>query len=67
MTFWGLHSRGETSLVLATQLCLTLCDPMTTAHQAPVSVEFSRQEYWSGFPFPSPRGETHTQQNKKET
>ena len=39
---------------------------MTAAHQAPVSVEFSRQEYWSGFPFSSPRGETHTQQNKKE-
>ena len=24
------------------------------AHQAPLSMEFSRQEYWSGFPFPSP-------------
>ena len=23
------------------------------AHQAPLSLEFSRQEYWSGFPFPS--------------
>ena len=29
--------------------------PWTVAHQAPLSVEFSRQEYWSGFPFPSPR------------
>ena len=28
------------------------CDPM--ACQAPLSMEFSRQEYWSGFPFPSP-------------
>ena len=26
----------------------------TAAHQAPLSMEFSRQEYWSGFPFPSP-------------
>ena len=26
----------------------------TVARQAPLSVEFSRQEYWSGFPFPSP-------------
>ena len=34
--------------------CLTLCDPWTIAHQAPPSVEFSRQEYWSGLPFPSP-------------
>ena len=24
------------------------------ARQAPLSMEFSRQEYWSGFPFPSP-------------
>ena len=40
--------------VLVTQLCLTLCDPMTVALQAPVSVGFSRQEYWSGLPFPSP-------------
>ena len=26
----------------------------TVAHQAPLSMEFSRQEYWSGFPLPSP-------------
>ena len=26
----------------------------TLAHQAPLSVGFSRQEYWSGLPFPSP-------------
>ena len=29
--------------------------PWTVAHQAPPSMEFSRQEYWSGLPFPSPR------------
>ena len=28
--------------------------PWTTAYQAPQSMEFSRQEYWSGLPFPSP-------------
>ena len=28
--------------------------PWTTAHQAPPSMEFSKQEYWSGLPFPSP-------------
>ena len=28
--------------------------PWTVAHQAPMSVEFSRQEYQSGLPFPSP-------------
>ena len=28
--------------------------PWTVAHQAPSSMGFSRQEYWSGLPFPSP-------------
>ena len=28
--------------------------PWTVACQAPLSMEFSRQEYWSGMPFPSP-------------
>ena len=33
----------------------TLCDPMDcVAHQDLLSMEFSRQEYWSGLPFPSP-------------
>ena len=35
------------------QSCPTLCDPWTVA-QAPPSMGFSRQEYWSGLPFPSP-------------
>ena len=29
--------------------------PWTVAHQAPLTMGFSRQEYWSGVPFPSPR------------
>ena len=28
--------------------------PLTVAHQAPPSIGFSRQEYWSGLPFPLP-------------
>ena len=28
--------------------------PWTAACQAPLSMDFSRQEYWSGLPFPSP-------------
>ena len=28
--------------------------PWTVGHQAPLSMGFSRQEYWSGLPFPSP-------------
>ena len=33
----------------------TLGDPMTAAYQAPPSMGFSRQEYWSGVPLPSPQ------------
>ena len=32
------------------QSCLTLVSPWTVARQAPLSIGFSRQEYWSGFP-----------------
>ena len=32
----------------------TLCIPWTVAHQAPLSVGFSKKEYWSGLPCPSP-------------
>ena len=31
-----------------------LVTPLTVAHQAPPSMGFSRQEYWTGLPFPSP-------------
>ena len=34
--------------------CPTLVTPGTVALQAPLSMGFSRQEYWSGLPFPSP-------------
>ena len=43
-----------------TQSCPTLCDPWTVAHQAPPSMGFSRQEYWSGLLFPSPRNSKPT-------
>ena len=39
-----------------TQLRLTLCDPMDVAHQAPLSMKISRQEYWNEMPFPPPQG-----------
>ena len=35
--------------------CPTLATPWTAARQAPLSMRFSRQEYWSGLPFPPPR------------
>ena len=42
------------------RLCAT---PETAAHQAPLSLQFSRQEHWSGLPFPSP---THESENESE-
>ena len=36
----------------------TLCDPIDGSHQAPPSLGFSRQEHWSGLPFPSPMHES---------
>ena len=41
----GLESESEVA-----QSCPTLCDPWTLAHQAPPSMGFSRQEYWSRVP-----------------
>ena len=41
-------------VVLVAKLCPTLLTPWAVACQAPLSMGFSRQEYWSGLPFPSP-------------
>ena len=50
--------RGELLLLSRfsrVRLCAT---PSTKAHQAPLSLGFSRQEHWSGLPFPSPMHES---------
>ena len=44
---------------LVTKLCLTLATPWTVACQGPLSMGFSRQEYWSGMSFPSPQDLSH--------
>ena len=59
----GLGGVGADSLLLLlllsrfsrVRLCAT---PETAAHQAPQSLGFSRQEHWSGLPFPSPMHES---------
>ena len=38
------------------QLCPTLATPWTVVYQAPLAMEFSRQDYWSRLPFPSTGG-----------
>ena len=61
---WALSNLGtQVSFILllcctthacsVTQLCPLFETPWTRAHLGPLSMEFSRQEYWSGLPFPS--------------
>ena len=49
-----MFSHNSTKLgTVRAQSSLNLCDPWAVAHEALLSKEFSRQEYWSGLPFPS--------------
>ena len=47
------HPLGHT-VFLCAHLCPSLCDSLDSALQAPLSMESSRHEYWSGLPFPPP-------------
>ena len=47
----GIHMKVKVKSLSCFRLFAT---PWTVAYQAPPSVGFSRQEYWSGLPFPSP-------------
>ena len=51
--YWYFERKKDESEVA--QSCLTLCDPMDHSPQVSPSMGFSRQEYWSGLPFPSSR------------
>ena len=48
------YSVSQALVTGCAQSCATLCDLVTVARQAPLSMGFSRQEYWSGLPFPPP-------------
>ena len=45
-----------TMTVLVTRHVWYFVTPWTVAHEVPLSMEYSRQEYWSGLPFPSQGG-----------
>ena len=47
----NFHNKVKVKSLSRVQVFAT---PWTVAHQAPPSMKFSRQEYWSGLPFPSP-------------
>ena len=52
---WNLEGQGKLNrCVCVLSHVQLLATPCTAAHQAPLSVGFSRQEYWSGLPFPPP-------------
>ena len=36
-------------------VCMLSCSVLSDSHQAPLAIGFSRQEYWSGLPLPSPK------------
>ena len=48
---------GAEAAAKSLQSCPDSATPQTAAHQAPPSLGFSRQEHWSGLPFPSPMHE----------
>ena len=50
---WLLSGNKKETKKNSSKSCLTLAIPWTVAFQAPLSMEISWQEYWSGFPFPS--------------
>ena len=54
--FWYISQSSLCKyLKLVAPSCLTPCNPMDCiVHQDALSMEFSKQEYWSGLPFPSP-------------
>ena len=51
----GMDDNAAAAAAKSIQSCPTLCDPIDVAHQAPPSLRFSRQEHWSGLPFPPMR------------
>ena len=53
-TFFSVSECVHVYVCSVAQSCLTLCDPMDSVSLLGSSVEFSRQEYWSGLPFPTP-------------
>ena len=59
---WTVHTRRRMSMCVLRAFCVhvcaqsypTLCDPTDVARQAHLAMDFPRQEYWSGRPFPPP-------------
>ena len=50
----NIHTLMMMGMVKVAQSGRLFVTPWIVDHQAPLSMKFSRQEYWSGYPFPSP-------------
>ena len=51
---WSAGNAAAAAAAKSLQLCPTLCDPRDGSPPGSPSLRFSRQEHWSGLPFPSP-------------
>ena len=62
LLYWLVDSLSLSTAAAAAakslQSCPTLCNPIDSSPPAPPSLGFSRQEHWSGLPFPSPMHES---------
>ena len=54
MEYWLGLSHEAAATAKSLQSCPTLCNPIDNSPTRLLSLEFSRQEHWSGLPFPSP-------------
>ena len=57
-----LYPAAAAAAAKSLQSCPTLCDPIDGSPPSSPSLGFSRQEHWSGLPFPSP---THASEKRK--
>ena len=59
-----LEGQIATAAAKSLQSCPTLHDPIDGSLPAPPSMGFSRQEYWSGLPLPSPEGQARDEKSE---
>ena len=55
---FGLGIQNAAAAAKSVQSCLTLCDPIDGSPRGSPSLAFSREDHWSGLPFPSPKRES---------
>ena len=57
---WTVKKVAAAAAAKSLQSCPTLCNPIDGSPQTSLSLGFSRQEHWSGLPFPSPMHESES-------